>query len=75
MLLVGHSSGGVPMSAAAFGLSSKTRSRAEKKGGVMGLVYIAAFMVNEGQEMMAGRGGTDPPWLRNNTVGLIYLFQ
>lgn len=75
MMIVGHSSAGVSMSAAAFGLSIKTREKEGKKGGVVGLVYIAAFVAKEGEEMMSGRGGQDPPWLRNDTVSPSSPFQ
>jgi pimeloyl-ACP methyl ester carboxylesterase len=60
ILLVGHSYGGVPISAAAFGLSKRTRSKTGKTGGVIGLVYISALMVGAEKQLMssADRGNT-----------------
>jgi len=43
-----HSYGGQPGSAAAYGLSEEERSKEGLKGGVVGLVYIAAFLVPAG---------------------------
>jgi pimeloyl-ACP methyl ester carboxylesterase len=48
ILLVMHSYGGLPGSQSCEGLSKTERERQGKKGGVIALVYIAAFVFPEG---------------------------
>ena len=47
-----HSYGGLPGSAAAYGLSGYERAREGDKGAVIALVYIAAFVVPPGKTIM-----------------------
>ncbi|KAK4696742.1 hypothetical protein P7C71_g1226, partial [Lecanoromycetidae sp. Uapishka_2] len=49
IFLVMHSYGGMPGSAAAYGLSEEERSKDGLKGGIVGLIYIAAFIVPAGR--------------------------
>lgn len=49
VVVVMHSYGGMPGSAAAYALSEEERSKEGLKGGVVGLVYIAAFVVPAGK--------------------------
>jgi hypothetical protein len=43
-MLVAHSYGGCPVGAAANGLSKVERAAASKPGGILGLIFIAAFI-------------------------------
>lgn len=57
ILLIMHSYGGMPGSAAAKGLSKRERQAAGKAGGIIGLVYIAAVLAHEGQSLEEVMGG------------------
>lgn len=57
VVVVMHSYGGFPGSAACKGMSKEDRVKEGKKGGVVHLVYIASFAVEEGKSM----GGGDKP--------------
>lgn len=66
VVLVVHSYGGITGSGAAYGLSKSSRAKAGKKGGVVGIVYIAAFLVPQGLSMDGTIG--PPPYLLLNQV-------
>ncbi|KAE9967015.1 hypothetical protein BLS_001101 [Venturia inaequalis] len=57
VVVVMHSYGGFPGSAACKGMSKEDRVKEGMKGGVVHLVYIASFAVEEGRSM----GGGDKP--------------
>jgi len=61
VVLVAHSYGGVSGSGAAYGLSKFSRAKAGKRGGVIGIVFIAAFVIPEGASMKGMLG--NPPYL------------
>ncbi|KAL4755569.1 alpha/beta hydrolase, partial [Aspergillus foveolatus] len=63
VLLVMHSYAGMPGAAAATGLSKLQRDQEEKPGGVVGLVFLGAFVVPEGASCAGLQGGTLPPWI------------
>ncbi|OJJ70087.1 hypothetical protein ASPBRDRAFT_181694 [Aspergillus brasiliensis CBS 101740] len=63
VLLVMHSYAGMPGAAAARGLAKSQRSKENKKGGVLGLIFIAAFVVPEGLSCAGLQGGNLPPWI------------
>lgn len=59
-----HSYGGCPGAAAAQGLSKKERQAAGKPGGVVGLIFICAFIANEGDSLISKLpGGVRPDWM------------
>lgn len=61
VLLLMHSYGGIPGAAAAKGLSISERQADGKRGGVVGLLFISAFVMNEGDSMV--KPGDEPaPW-------------
>ncbi|KAF2157078.1 hypothetical protein K461DRAFT_273197 [Myriangium duriaei CBS 260.36] len=66
VVVITHSYGGAPGGIAAQGLSKKDRQLAGKTGGVVGLVYMAAFPVKEGHFT----GGTPAPFVQLNQVRL-----
>jgi pimeloyl-ACP methyl ester carboxylesterase len=51
-----HSYGGVPGSSALYGLSSASRQRQGQPGAVVGLVYLCAWMLPEGQSIRSSGG-------------------
>ncbi|KAJ0419320.1 Alpha/beta hydrolase fold-1 [Aspergillus carlsbadensis] len=63
ILLVLHSYAGMPGAAAARGLSKSERVRQGKSGGVVGMVFIAAFIVPEGVSCSGLQGGNLPSWI------------
>ncbi|KAL9626470.1 MAG: hypothetical protein Q9204_007275 [Flavoplaca sp. TL-2023a] len=67
LLLVCHSFGGIPGGAAAHGLSKKERRQKGEKGGIIGLVYMTAFVVAEGSSVLEFLGGKHAPFLVPNT--------
>jgi len=67
IVMVMHSYGGSPGGAAANGLSKVERTAAGKTGGIIGLVFIAALLVQEGTSLLTAVGGTFNPWVEVNT--------
>ncbi len=63
VVLLSHSYGGIPAAGAAYGLSKNARSKASKKGGILGLVYMSAFAVPEGASLVEFLGGKHAPYL------------
>ena len=64
VILIMHSYGGCPGSAAAKGLSKAELSAAGKKGGIVGLVFIAAFLAQEGDSLLSKLPGNQfDPWV------------
>jgi hypothetical protein len=63
VLLVMHSYAGMPGPAAAKGLSKTERMQQGKSGGIVGMVFIAAFLVPEGLSCAGLQGGRLPPWI------------
>ncbi|KAL9619793.1 MAG: hypothetical protein Q9160_005629 [Pyrenula sp. 1 TL-2023] len=61
-----HSYGGVVGGAAAAGLSKQARAAEGKSGGVIGLVYLVASLVSEGESMLQSVGGAYPPFIKQN---------
>ncbi|KAL8836172.1 MAG: hypothetical protein Q9170_003025 [Blastenia crenularia] len=62
VVVIMHSYSGGPGSVAAKGLSVPERRAAGKAGGVIGLIYISAFIAYEGQTLVSGSGGRLSPW-------------
>ena len=55
VVILAHSYGGVPAGGAAHGLSKTARH--DKKGGVLGLIFMSAFVVPEGISLLDYLGG------------------
>ncbi len=59
-----HSYGGCPGAAAAHGLSKTERQAAGQKGGVIGLIFICAFVADEGDSLISKLpGGVRVEWM------------
>lgn len=63
VLLFMHSYAGMPGASAAVGLSKTERAKKGKAGGIIGLVFIAAFVVPENVSCAGLMGGSLPPWI------------
>ena len=68
VMIVAHSDGAIPGSAAAAGLSKESRMRQGKAGGVVGLDFLSAFIVKENGSMSEMLGGQWPPFIAKDTV-------
>jgi pimeloyl-ACP methyl ester carboxylesterase len=60
VLVVSHSYGGVPANSSLEGLSKTERANAGKKGGVIGMAMIAAFLLDAGRSLL--NGGRPAEW-------------
>lgn len=63
ILLVLHSYGGLPGSAAAKDFSKSERTKQGKKGGIIGLVLMAALLAREGDSLEQMMGGKLHGWV------------
>ena len=61
VILLVHSYGSIPGAGAATGLSKSTRLQEGKAGGVMGMVFLSAVVVKEGETLLQTLGGDYPP--------------
>lgn len=68
IVVFAHSYGGIPGGGAAVGLSKSFRSQNSQKGGVLGLVYMSAFIISKGVTLSAYLGGRKPPYILQNQV-------
>jgi hypothetical protein len=76
ILLVLHSYGGLPGSAAAKGLSKSERAKDGKKCGITGLVLIAALVAREGDSLQLMVGGKLHDWVETDVRPLrFYLIH
>ncbi|KAL9083353.1 MAG: hypothetical protein Q9165_008553 [Trypethelium subeluteriae] len=66
VLVLAHSYGGIPAGGAARGLSKAHRQKEGKKGGVIGLVYVSAFVVPGGVNLLTVMGGKHAPYVVEN---------
>ena len=63
VVLIAHSYGGSPAAAAATGLSKSELSVAGRSGGIIGLIWIAAFIAQEGESLKSKLPGQKlEPW-------------
>lgn len=72
VVLVMHSYSGGPGAMAAKGLSVAERSAAGQSGGIIGLIFISAFLAQDGQSLLSAGGGKFSPWVIEY-VGIFYL--
>ena len=66
IVLISHSYGGLPASAAAKGLSKSERAQSGKQSSVLGQIFIAALLAKggEGKTVLDTFGGQLPPHLQ-----------
>ncbi|KKY31883.1 hypothetical protein UCDDA912_g08172 [Diaporthe ampelina] len=63
VILVGHSYGGLVICEASKGLGYKQRKAEGKEGGIVLLVFLAAFVVPKGLSLIKMLGGNPLPWM------------
>ncbi|KAK2615730.1 hypothetical protein N8I77_002464 [Diaporthe amygdali] len=63
IVLLTHSAGGVSGSGAVKGLDVKARKEAGLAGGVVRVIFMAAFMVPKGSSLLEMLGGKPAPWM------------
>jgi hypothetical protein len=64
VVVVGHSYGGMVGAGAVKGLGFAERQKAGKNGGVIMLVYMAAFVAKSGTSLLDMLGGKWLPWMK-----------
>lgn len=62
VVMVAHSWSGIIVSGALDGLGKAERQKEGKKGGVIRIAYISAFVPAEGVSLITAFGGTPPEW-------------
>jgi pimeloyl-ACP methyl ester carboxylesterase len=72
IIIYAHSWGGIPAGGCARGLSKSSRDREGKKGGVLGLVYNSALLVQEGMSVLEFFGGNHAPFVVEGHVSPYY---
>ncbi|KAL8963663.1 MAG: hypothetical protein Q9193_000107 [Seirophora villosa] len=73
VVVIMHSYSGGPGAVAAKDLSIAARRAAGRPGGIIGLIFISAFLAEEGQSLVSGSGGVLAPWViqyPNGTLGV-----
>lgn len=66
IIMLCHSYGGIPGGGAAHGLGKRSREKRGLKGGVIGLAYMSAFVVPQGQSLLNYIGGEHPPYVQQH---------
>ncbi|POS70991.1 hypothetical protein DHEL01_v210612 [Diaporthe helianthi] len=70
VIILAHSYGAIVASGAAKGLEKKTRSSQGQAGGAIGLIYVAGNIVLDNESLGESLGGTSPPFIKLDKVGL-----
>jgi alpha-beta hydrolase superfamily lysophospholipase len=73
IILLCHSSGGVVGSNAVEGYDVASRKAAGKKGGVVRVVYLSAFMLPKDQSLLGMLGGVPLPWMVVNVSPPLHM--
>ncbi|KAF7714425.1 Uncharacterized protein PECH_001367 [Penicillium ucsense] len=72
VIVVSHGWSGLPVSSALDDLERSERANQGKSGGVIKLVFVAAFIPQVGESMISAFGGHLPPWhVRDETTGTV----
>ncbi|OJK00926.1 hypothetical protein ASPACDRAFT_117534 [Aspergillus aculeatus ATCC 16872] len=68
ILVVSHSWSGLPVNSALDGLGKAKREVAGKSGGVIKLVFLAAFLPEVGESLLGAFGGLAPEWYIHDEI-------
>ena len=63
-----HCYGGCPGGVAVKGLSKEERTSQGSRGGIIGLVYLSAFVMNQGDSLLSKAGGSFSPWIDEHKI-------
>lgn len=72
VVIVLHSWAGLPVSSALGELSKQARTKAGKEGGVVKLVFIAAFVPEVGESLLDAFGGQAEWMIRDVNASILY---
>ena len=75
VMAIVHSWGGIVAGTGLVGLGKKEREAEGKKGGVVRVGYLAAFIVPEGVSLIDAIGGVNPPWFDVQVRVVTFLIQ
>jgi pimeloyl-ACP methyl ester carboxylesterase len=65
VVLIAHSYGGIPATAATEGQGTEERAKRGLKGGFHSIIFLAAFAIPvKGWDLITTFGGAYPPWLQ-----------
>ncbi|KAG9238585.1 hypothetical protein BJ875DRAFT_33154 [Amylocarpus encephaloides] len=77
IVLLMHSYGGIYGASAVEGLSKRERSNNRKRGGVVALIFVAAFTASKGQSAMDAMGfdpKNPPDWIHHDeNTGMVHI--
>ncbi|PYH78200.1 hypothetical protein BO82DRAFT_435148 [Aspergillus uvarum CBS 121591] len=68
IIVVSHSWSGLPVNSALDGLGKAEREAAGRSGGVIKLVFLAAFLPEVGQSLLGAFGGQAPEWYIHDEI-------
>ncbi|PYI13372.1 alpha/beta-hydrolase [Aspergillus violaceofuscus CBS 115571] len=68
IIVVSHSWSGLPVNSALDGLGQAEREAAGRSGGVIKLVFLAAFLPEVGQSLLGAFGGQAPEWYIHDEI-------
>ena len=71
VIVLMHSYGGIPGGAAARDLGKVQIPHDGRRGAVLGLIYIAGFVLPHGASLADAQGGQLPGWVKQNEVNVL----
>jgi hypothetical protein len=74
VVVIAHSWAGLPVNSALDELSKLEREAAGLQGGVVKLIFIAAFLPQIGEGLIGAFGGTPPPWYVIDVSWVLFFF-
>ena len=74
IVVVLHSYAGIPGGGAVRGLSKKTRAEEGKKGGIVGVIWLAALLLPEGKDVASWLEGGGKGW-EGNKINFVCAYH
>ena len=74
IVIVLHSYAGIPGGGAVKGLSKKTRAEEGKKGGIVGVIWLAALLLPEGKDVASWLEGGGKGW-EGNKINFVCAYH
>lgn len=72
VIVLGHSYGGFVITGLIAGLDKRGREAQGLKGGILGVVYLAAFIPIEGETTFVAGGGNDAAFVSADNVSFVH---